>query len=122
MILQGLHFVSAKESAPCFVYPTPHSFQDGIDIENALESGVRTFEDVDIALVVPLSQNSIRDACFAPDEVAEYCDRYEWARIERYIVGKSLQQWFSFINSTTNYHQIGYILSTILYFVQQKTW
>ena len=83
---QGLHFVRANESAPCDVYPTFHSFQDGIKLETALKEGKRLFESVDIALVLPLSQNLIRDPSFVPAESSKYCDRYQWAYIDRYII------------------------------------
>ena len=85
--LQGLHYVRANESLPCYVYPTYHSLQDGDDLLNALKAGLRYFHDVDVALVVPITENLIPDPRFAPVEAAKYCDRYQWARIDHYIIG-----------------------------------
>ena len=69
--LQGLHYVRANESLPCYVYPTYHSLQDGDDLLNALKAGLRYFHDVDVALVVPITENLIPDPRFAPSTVTD---------------------------------------------------
>ena len=84
--LQGLHFVRRNHTAPCFVYPTYHKFEDGTNLMHALERGLREIVDVDIAWVVPLSDNLIPDARFAPVESSKYCDRYQWAYVDHYII------------------------------------
>ena len=53
---------------------------------HALERGLREIVDVDIAWVVPLSDNLIPDARFAPVESSKYCDRYQWAYVDHYII------------------------------------